>query len=68
MAKNTLKSFGVWAECRRQVIVTIEAKDLDEAVVKSKTLKDDEFVEVVGEYADGETRIIGVLENLNQLA
>jgi len=60
---DKLKSYGVWAECRRQVILTVKAKTLEEAVEKSKEFEDEDFVTVNGEYTDGETRIIGVLES-----
>ena len=57
-----LKSFIVQAKCERIVGLEIQAKDLDEALAKAKELKDDDFVEVFGEYQDGNTHISGIYE------
>ena len=58
-----LKSFQVWAECRRQVAIEIKAENLEDAVIKSKELEDDDFVTVNGDYVDGDTRVTGVMES-----
>jgi len=55
--------YGVWAKCYRQVILNIRAASLEEALEKAKELKNDDFVTVNGEYADGSTEIQGVLKN-----
>lgn len=57
-----LKRFMVQANCERTVSLEVLAKDLDEALVKAKELKDDDFVEVLGEYQDGNTHISGIYE------
>ena len=58
-----LKSFQVWAECHRQVALEIKAENLEDAIVKSKELEEDDFVTVNGDYMDESTRVTGVIES-----
>ena len=61
--QEPLQAYGVWARCRQQVIVEIRARSLEDALEKSKELKEEDFVTVNGEYCDGEFEITGVLRN-----
>lgn len=63
MSKNKMKIYGVRAKCIQYVNVEIRAMNLDDALAKSKEMKECEFVQVNGEYWDGSFRITGVLEN-----
>ena len=62
MAK-TLKTFMIMAKCYRDVNVEIRAENLEEALVKSKELKDEDFISVLGDYNDGNTKIYGIFES-----
>lgn len=62
MAKKS-EEYQVWAKCYRQVILTVQANTLEEALEKAKEFEDDDFVTVNGEYADGSTDIQGVLKS-----
>jgi len=44
------------------IIIDMSAKDLDEALVKSKDLNEHDFVDILGEYMDGKFRVTGVYE------
>jgi hypothetical protein len=57
-----LKDYQVWANCHRQVALTIKARTLEEALEKSKELEGTDFVTVNGECVDADTQITGVLE------
>ena len=56
------KRFMVYAKVENQVGVEVSATSLSEASDKAQTLKDDDFVEVLGEELDGAFRVIGVHE------
>jgi hypothetical protein len=57
------KEYQVQAVVKTSVSVPVWAKTLEEAIEKSKGLKDDDFVEVIGEHIDGDFRITGVYES-----
>lgn len=56
-------TYGVWAKTDHLINIEIKAESLEDAVAKSKELKEEDFVEVLGEYADGNFEITGVLRN-----
>jgi hypothetical protein len=56
------KDFSIWAKTSVYSLVTIKAKDLEDALTKSKEMKDTDFVEVLGEYMDGDFKVTGVME------
>jgi len=45
-----------------EVCLSISAKNLDEALEKSKKLKVDDFVEFKGDFCDGNMKIVGIFE------
>lgn len=60
---KTLKTFHVMAKLRLDCGVDIKAESIEDAVAKARLMKETDFVEVLGEYTDGETKIFGVFEN-----
>lgn len=58
------KSFSIWAKLHLDVSVDIPAVSLEEAVQKSKELKEQDFVEILGEFNDGELEIVGIHKSL----
>jgi hypothetical protein len=60
MTKNKLKQFTVSAKLDLLVSVEVTARSLDEALEKSKSLKVQDFVDVDGDYLDGEMEITGI--------
>ena len=57
------KEYQVYAVIHSWVSIGILAKDLDEAVAKSKNLEESDFVDTLGECIDGDFRIVGVQES-----
>ena len=55
------KKFNVWANLRQTVSVEIVADSLEDALAKAKNLDEKVFVDVLGEYVDGNFEITGVL-------
>lgn len=62
MAKKVY-TYGVWAKTSHLTNIEIKADSLEDAVAKAKELKEEDFVEVHGEYVDGSFEIRGVLRN-----
>lgn len=60
--KDKLKSYMVQANLKLMVGVEVTAKNLEEAMAKAKELKDDDFVEILGEYQDGSMNVTGLYE------
>jgi hypothetical protein len=58
MAK-TLQDFIITANLKLQVDITIKAESLEDAVQKSQTLIVPDFVNIKGEYNDGNIKIVG---------
>ena len=56
-------SFEVSALLSLWISINIEAATLDDALVKSKALKEEDFVRIQGDYNDGKMRIIGIYDN-----
>jgi hypothetical protein len=55
------RKFNVWANLRQTVSVEIVADSLEDALAKAKNLDEKVFVDVLGEYVDGNFEITGVL-------
>lgn len=61
MAKN--KTFSVCGKLELDISLDVSAASLEEAVAQSKKLDVDDFVEITGEYNDGNLRITGLFEH-----
>ena len=61
--ENTNKSYQVQAVLHLMVTVEVNAKSIDEAIETSKTFKETDFVEILGEYLDGNFNVTGVYES-----
>ena len=60
---NRLKSFSVMAKVEIETSITIRAESLEDAVAKSASLKETDFVEIYGDFNDGGIKITGCFEN-----
>lgn len=54
MANKNLKTFNVAASMKVSVNIQIEAKDYQDALNKAKDLNEHDFIEMKGDYNDGE--------------
>jgi hypothetical protein len=61
---NKKKSYQVQSVLHLMVATEIYASSLEEALEMSKTMKEDSFVNIVGEYMDGNHAITGIYETL----
>ena len=61
--KDKQKDFEVQAKLELLVSITVTAKDLNEAVEKSKELHENDFTDFLGDYIDGSFRVTGVYES-----
>jgi adenosine deaminase len=61
--KDKQKDFEVQAKLELLVSVTVSAKNLDEAIEKSKGFRETDFVDILGDYMDGNFYISGVYES-----
>ena len=61
MAKK-LKTYSIYAIVEMDVMIKIEAENFEDALAKSKQLKETDFVKPLGEYNDGEMDIRGVYD------
>lgn len=57
---KAMPEFEVQARITVIASVSIVAKDLTEAIEKSKTMRETEFIKIKGGYLDGTHSIIGV--------
>jgi len=55
-----MKTYYIMAKVTANVHLAIKAKSLEDALEQSEILKDDDFINVKGEWVDGEHEIIGV--------
>lgn len=62
MAKR-LQSYSVYANIEIECAIDIRAESLEDAVDKARTLKETDFVTVLGEFCDGGLVIKGMLAN-----
>jgi hypothetical protein len=63
MSVSKLKSFSIWAKLNLDVLINIKAESLEDAVEKSKELKELDFVDIKGEFNDGNIKITGAHED-----
>lgn len=54
------KRFNVMARLTLEVSVPITADNFTDAIEQSKTLKEQDFVKILGEFMDGAMEIIGI--------
>lgn len=59
MATNRLKSFTVMAKVEIDCTIPIKAESLEDAVKKSVSLKETDFVKILGDFMDGKLNIYG---------
>lgn len=57
------RSYQIQAKLDLLVAIEVSAKSLEEALQKSSNLKETDFVEINGDYIDGNYRITGVYES-----
>jgi hypothetical protein len=57
-----MKTFQVSAKLKLFVTTEVQAKSLEEALEKSRTFKEQEFVTILGDYLDGSMEITGIYE------
>ena len=62
MKDNKMTTYYIQAKLELIVSIETQAKNLDEALTKTKSLKEQDFVTIDGEYVDGNMRITGVYE------
>ena len=60
---NQLKSFTVMAKVTIDCDISIRAESLEDAVFESAKLKEKDFVEIRGNFNDGNLKITGCYEN-----
>lgn len=60
--KESLRTYMVQGKLELMVGVEVSATNLEEAVSKSKSMDENAFVDMHGEYQDGNCRITGVYE------
>jgi hypothetical protein len=63
VAKHTQKEFYVEGRAAVSVGLMVSAKSLDEVVEKSKSLKLEDFVTILGDHNDSNFRVTGVYES-----
>jgi len=62
MAKK-VKSFMVTTKLNIDCSINIKAESLEDAVQQTLGLRENDFVDIYGDYMDGDMRVTGVLEN-----
>jgi hypothetical protein len=62
MSKQKLESYCIEGRMGLCVGLTVQAKSLDEAIEKSKTLKLTDFIEFLGDHNDSNFAITGVFK------
>lgn len=70
MATKKLKTFRVEARIHCELCITIEAESLEDAVIKSKELKVDDFIEAKSDdgcFNDYDHKITGIFSNYETL-
>ena len=59
MSKNC-KTYVVQADLKLTVGIEVKAKTLEEALVEARTLKETDFVDILGDYIDGSMEVTGI--------
>ena len=67
MKKPKTEEYYITARLALEVNIAITASSLEDAVEKSKSLNVENFVEILGDYNDGEMRITGIFEHYNPI-
>ena len=62
MSKERLTTYNIMADLKLTVSMMLEARSLEEAIIATKTLKERDFIDILGEFIDGELKITGVFE------
>lgn len=62
MAKK-MKTYRIMGRLRIETYLPIEALSLEDALEKSKTLTEADFVEIYGDYCDGGLTVYGVFSD-----
>jgi len=57
-----LKDFNIMAKVTIDTTLTIRAKDLDDAVEIGKSLREVDFVDIKGDFIDGDLKVYGAYE------
>lgn len=65
--KVKTKTFNVTARLGLEVNIEISASSLEDAVQKSKNLTHTDFVDILGDFNDGEMKINGVFETYSEI-
>lgn len=66
MAKK-LDTFHIYARVLIDTSIEIKAETLEDALIKSKELKIQDYVDILGENCDNEMKITGVYEDYKSL-
>jgi hypothetical protein len=61
-SKPKLRTYSIWARGTFEVSIEIDADSLDAALAKSKELKLEDFIEILGDHNDSSYRITGIFE------
>ena len=61
-SKPKLKTYSIWSEGTFEVSIDIQADSMDSTLAKSKDLKLEDFIEILGEHNDSDHRITGIFE------
>ncbi len=61
--KVQLQTYTIWAKLNVVVAKNIKAASLGEALTQSRELKENDFVEFLGDYNDGSMKVLGVMED-----
>jgi hypothetical protein len=56
-----MSTYNVYARLNLEVSVEIQAQSLEEALEQARKLKEVDFVDIPGEFLDGNMQITGVL-------
>lgn len=62
MAKK-VKSFNVTAKLNITCNIDIKAESLEDAIEQARTLGETDFVDILGDFIDGNMYVIGVYDN-----
>lgn len=67
MGKSKNKTFHVNGRLALEVCIPIIAESLENAIEKSKSLKETDFVDILGDFNDGEMRVTGIFEEYKKI-
>lgn len=59
--KQKIKDFTVYAQVNINCTKQVSAYTLEEAMIKAKEFNEHDFVEILGDYNDGDFEILGVI-------